>query len=197
LPENSFDIQESVLVSRLKEGSSEAFEYLYNKYADILYGYLVKLVKSESSAADILQETFVRVWANVSKLDPALSFRSFLFKIATNLVYDFYRRVAYDKKLQHQLMESMQIGYSHVEEKLQRQDDARIIHQVINLLPPQRKQVFQLVKLEGMTYEEVSRTMNISPSTISDHIVKATKFIRTHLQRTGTFSIPLYMLLSS
>jgi RNA polymerase sigma-70 factor (ECF subfamily) len=195
LQEASNISQDSQLVEQLKEGSSEAFEKLYAGYADVLYGYLVRLVKSESSATDILQETFVRVWVNKSNLNPELSFRSFLFKIATNLVYDFYRKAAHDKKLQRHIMDSMHIDYRHVEEVFQQKDDARILHQVINLLPPQRKQVFQLVKLEGMTYDEVSRAMNISTSTISDHIVKANKFIRGYLQRSGTISIPLFFLL--
>lgn len=182
-------------MAHLKVGSSEAFEQLYSRYADVLYGYLVRLVKSEASATDILQETFVRVWVNRSNLNPALSFRSFLFKIATNLVYDFYRKAAHDKKLQRHIKDSMNMDYRHVEEVFQQKDDAKLLHQMIDLLPPQRKQVFQLVKLEGMSYDEVSRTMNISISTISDHMVKANKFLRLHIQRAGTISLPLFILL--
>ncbi|MGN6532752.1 MAG: RNA polymerase sigma factor [Ginsengibacter sp.] len=53
----------------------------------------------------------------------------------------------------------------------------------INLLPPKRRQIFQLIKVEERSYEEVSALLNVSVSTINDHIVKATKFIRENLKQ--------------
>ena len=52
---------------------------------------------------------------------------------------------------------------------------------IIGKLPPKRKRIFELCKFEQKSYEEVSEILNVSPSTISDHIVKAHQFIKTEL----------------
>ena len=59
-----------------------------------------------------------------------------------------------------------------------------LLENAISKLPPQRQQVFRLCKLEGKSYRDVSELLGISLSTISDHIVKATKSIRNYLEST-------------
>ena len=55
------------------------------------------------------------------------------------------------------------------------------LEDVIDKLPPKRKQVFELCKFKQKSYEEAGEILNVSPSTISDHIVKANQFIRSEL----------------
>ena len=62
-----------------------------------------------------------------------------------------------------------------------RKEKAGLVHKAIEELPPKRKEVFKLCKLEGKSYEEISQRMGISTSTITDHIVKANVFIRNKL----------------
>ena len=64
-------------------------------------------------------------------------------------------------------------------------DDEKLValESTIQNIPPQRQQVFRLCKLEGKSYKEVSELLGISVSTISDHIVNATKFIRSNFEK--------------
>lgn len=168
----------------LREGSEQAFEKIYLLYSKRLFGNLLKLVKSESIAQEILQEVFLKVWDNRRFIDTEKSFRSYLFKIAENKTYDFFRKAARDHKLQQLLLAAATEGYEHIESLIVNKENNRLLQQAIEALPPQRQQVFRLCKLEGKSYEEVSRLLGISTSTISDHIVKASRavreFIATH-----------------
>jgi RNA polymerase sigma factor (sigma-70 family) len=83
--------------------------------------------------------------------------------------------------------------YTHVEENLCTKENEQILNDLINLLPPKRREIFQLIKMEDRSYNEVSHALSISPSTISDHIVKATKFIRQHLDDAKV--VALYILI--
>ena len=172
---------EEELLLLLRKGDEAAFEKIYHLYSQRLMGNLVKLLKSEELAAELLQETFVKIWNHRSQIDAAKSFRSYLFRIAENLVYDFFRKASRDKKLQQQLLAGATAHYRHVEESVCNKENAYRLKRAIEALPPQRRQVFQLIKLEGRSYAEVSNALNISVSTISDHIVKATRFIRKEL----------------
>ena len=174
-------LHEKDLVTLLTQGNESAFESLYHLYSKRLLGFLIKLVKSETIASELLQDTFVKVWKNRKNIDPEQSFRSYLFRISENVVFDFFRKTARDKALQAMLINSACEEYSHVEENLCTKENEQILNDLINLLPPKRREIFQLIKIEDRSYNEVSHALSISPSTISDHIVKATKFIRQHL----------------
>ena len=113
----------------------------------------------------------------------------YLFRIAENLTYDLFRKIARDKKLQSELIAQACPGYRHVEEEICSKESVEMLREIIIALPPQRRKIFRLVKLEGRTYAEVSKLLNISTSTINDHVVKATKFIREQMHSDVQFVI--------
>ena len=169
----------------LIEGSKIAFEQIYSLYSRRLFARLLKLVKSESQAEEILQDVFLKIWENRRSIDPEKSFRSFLFKIAENKVYDFFRKVTRDKNMESQLISLSTANHTIIESFMSGDENLTILQKAIEDLPPQRQQVFRLCKLEGKSYKEVSELLGISVSTISDHIVKGTKSIRDYFDNRG------------
>jgi RNA polymerase sigma-70 factor (family 1) len=172
--------EEKEVLADLIEGSKYAFEKIYRLYSPRLFGRLLKLVKSEQQAQEILQDVFLKIWEQRKSIDPEKSFRSFLFKIAENKVYDFFRKVTRDKNLESELIVLSTDDHTVIEAFLSGDENLKLLDKAIEDLPPQRQQVFRLCKLEGKTYKEVSELLGISVSTISDHIVKGTKSIRDY-----------------
>lgn len=185
--------EEKELVSRLIAGDEAAFKILYDQYSERLHGYLLKLLKIDTAAVEILQDTFVKVWTHRAQIDPQQSFRSYLFRIAENASCDFFRKAGRDKKLREKLISIASSQYKHEEEQAMVKEEVQHLYAAINALPPQRRQVFQLVKMEGKSYAEVSRELNISASTISDHIVKATRYLRQRLQKEQSAAMLLLL----
>ena len=186
---------EKELLLLLLKGNEQAFEKIYKLYSARLYGNLLKLVKSEAEAQEILQDVFLKIWENRQSIDMEKSFRSYLFKIAENKVYDFFRKVARDKKRAAQLIALATNEYVPVGELLQSDEKTAMLEKAIDALPPQRQQVFKLCKLEGRSYKEVSELLGISVSTISDHIVKgATKSIRDYFENNDQALLSLFIV---
>ncbi|MEP7229814.1 MAG: RNA polymerase sigma-70 factor [Ginsengibacter sp.] len=183
---NLFD--EKQILVELAKGDKVAFEKIYNFYSRKLYCKLLKLLKSKVIAEEILQDVFMIIWNNRSSVKPEKSFCSYLFCIATNKCYDHYRRVQRDKKSAGNLNQPSTYP-ENIEQVLISKETSGILYHAIELLPPKRKLIFRLCKVEGKTYEEVSLQLGISLSTISDHIVKANHFIKTHLVKGGQYVI--------
>lgn len=186
---------EKELLLLLKEGHEPSFEKIYRLYSSRLFGNIYKMVKSESTAQEILQETFVKLWNNRASIDPERSFRSYLFRIAENNVYDFFRKAARDKKIRARLLAAATEHYEHIEELLLRKENALMLQKAIDSLSPQRQQVFRLCKLQGKSYDEVSQQLGISVSTISDHIVKGNKAVREYLFEHMEMTLIIFCLL--
>ncbi|WP_256007351.1 RNA polymerase sigma factor [Pedobacter deserti] len=176
------DFNEKALLTRLKAGDKQAFESLYHRYKHRIAGNLLRLLKSEELAEEILQDMFVRLWDRRSSIDPEQSFRSYLFRVAENKVMDYYRRMARDKKMREKLTAAVSELYSHIEEDIFSKENSRMLQEAIDQLPPQRKQVFILCKMEGKSYKEVAELLSISPSTINDHLYKANLFLKAYFR---------------
>ena len=174
--------EEKEMLRKLLQGDEAAFEKIYRLYSPRLYGSLLKLLKSVAQTEEILQDVFLKVWEYRASIDPEKSFRAFLFKIAENKAYDFFRKASRDKKMEAELIALSTVNYMALEEFVANDEKSVLLQNAINKLPPQRQQVFRLCKLEGKSYKEVSELLGISLSTISDHIVKATKSIRNDLE---------------
>ena len=168
---------ELALLHALKSSNHKAFEVLYYRYSPRLYRHILNLVKVPTCAEEILQDVFQKLWERRGGIDPEKSFQSYLFTIAKHLVYDFFHKEIKNRK---ELIISISTSdYSHIEEEYAYKESKKIVNQAIENLSPKRKLIYTLCKIEGKSYEEVSSSLGISTSTISDHIVKATKQIQS------------------
>ncbi|WP_343555387.1 RNA polymerase sigma-70 factor [Sphingobacterium sp.] len=166
------------LLHALKSSNHKAFETLYYRYSPRLYRHILNMVKIQACAEEILQDVFQKLWERRNGIDPDKSFQSYLFTIAKHLVYDFFHKEIKNRNLKELIISISTSDYSHIEEEYAYKESKKIINQAIENLSPKRKLIYTLCKIEGKSYEEVSSTLGISTSTISDHIVKATKQIQ-------------------
>lgn len=171
---------EEELIGLLKAGDERAFSVIYDRYKERLAGNLYKLLKSEELTKEILQDLFLKIWDTREQLDPEKSFRSYLFKIGENMVNDYYRRAARDRNMRDKMILASTELYSHIEEQLFTKENAEMLQKAVDQMPPQRKQVFILCKLEGKSYKEVEQIMGINAKTINSHLFQANKFLKQY-----------------
>jgi RNA polymerase sigma-70 factor (family 1) len=171
---------EEELIVLLKTGDERAFAVLYDQYKERLAGNLYKLLKSEELTKEILQDLFLKIWDTREQLDPQRSFRSYLFKIGENMVNDYYRRAARDRNMRNKMIMASTEIYSHIEEALFSKENSEMLQKAVDQMPPQRKQVFTLCKLEGKSYKEVEQLMGINAKTINSHLFQANRFLKQY-----------------
>jgi RNA polymerase sigma-70 factor (family 1) len=179
------------LIEQLKNGSEQAFTQLYDLYSKQLYNNILRLVKDKDIAEELLQDLFLKIWCNREKIDPEKSFKSFLYKVAENLVYGHFRKIARNERLVAKLIISSTEFIGGADEAIINNEDHLLLKNAIENLPPQRKQIYTLCKLEGKSYEEAADELGISTSTIRDHIVKANKAVKVYFHLNSDVAIAL------
>lgn len=175
------DAGEKVLLSRLREGDRHAFQAIYQRHKMPIASAIYRMVKDPELVEDLLQEVFIRLWEHRQRIDPGFPVAGYLYRIAQNLVCDFFRKLSRDKKMQDQVWTRIQRSAGSAEELMEDREQQELIHAAINLLPPKRREVYILCKFESKSYEEVSLLLNINMSTVNDHIYKANQFLKKYL----------------
>lgn len=170
-----------ILLVKLRDGSEKAFDYFYQKYSLQIYRKIYKMTRVPEMSEELLQDVFVRIWDKRHLIDPDKPFKSYLYQIAQNIIYDFYRKVAREERLKNEIKAIFEEAENFTEDGINLKDTKQILSHAIDNLPPQQKLVFTLCKIEGKTYDEVSTSLGISNSTINGHIVKATKSIKSFM----------------
>lgn len=161
------------LVKKLKEGDHEAFEQVYDLYKDRIIGNLLRILKDRSLVEELTQDLFLQIWNNKEDIDLEKSFKAYVFTIANNLAKNALKRAYHDLKMRSAILSVSQQSYEHIEQEIEIKDNKKLLYDLLDILPPKRKHIFILCKIEGKTYEEVSQMLNVSHNTINDHIYKA------------------------
>jgi len=180
-------------VIRLQSGDVEAFEWLYNNYKYQVTANLLKLLKSPQMVEDMLHDIFLKIWENRADIDPNRSFGAYLYRIASNMVTDSYRKSCRNRDYRDYLVTVSEISYQHIDQLLDDKERKELLDKALQKLSPQCRQVFELCKIEGRSYQEVSDLLNISPNTISTHLTRANKKMQLFL--TDPVNLPYFLLL--
>lgn len=174
--------KDEFLVRELKDGSEKAFQKIYEHYLNDIFSYSMALVRSEEAAEEIVQEVFLRLWLNAETLVPELSLRSYLFTIARNLSFDFLRKAANSRKLREEIFYSGSALHDRTQEELIHAEYDLLRKKAIETLPPKRRRIYTLSREEGMSYEDISRELGISISTVKTQMSKALQSMKEYLQ---------------
>lgn len=189
-------MENNILKSYIKElrgGSHKAFNAIYDMYADKLYSFALAHTKSQETAGDIVQETFLRLWTVRESLSVDGSLQSFLFTIANHRLIDLFR-----KQINKTEME-LYIGYreeagqeenTEAETKLLYDDFVKTLKLCKKLLTGRQLEIYELSREKGKTIEEISEALNLSEQTVKNQLTTALKKIRGGLLKTNI----LYLL---
>ena len=189
-------INNKLLVIELIKGNEKAFSELFNTYCNDVYAYSLSMLKNQVLAEEIVQDVFLNIWLHRDRLNPELSFKSYVFTITRNLTFNLISKVANSHKLKEEVFYASQKSYSPIEDSIAEADYDAIKNKAIEQLPPKRRVIFEMSRNEEMSYEEISKELNISVSTVKGQMSKALAEIRTFLETHGDVAL-LITLISS
>jgi len=176
LEENDTD-----LVKALSKGNVLAFNTLFKRYGQRLYRFAHGYLKSDAESEEIVQEVFSKVWETRSKLKHDLSFKSYLFTIAFNVIKKHFRAKAYlSEYFRNEMFDDLDlrttqdINYNSLKSYLSK---------IVDTLPERRREIFIKSRFEGLSIEEIAREFDISHKTVENQITTALKYIRSYLKR--------------
>ncbi len=149
----------------------------YNKcvdlYSDRVYRFILKNIKDEDKAKDIIQDTFEKLWINVDNVN-FLKSKSYIFTTAYHTMIDVIRK----EKRQVNFETAKTIDYSHNE---QYSDLKEILNEGIKKLNDIQRSVLLLRDYEGYSYKEIAGITNLNESQVKVYIYRARMFLKEYI----------------
>lgn len=184
---------EILLIKAFKNGDSKAFEKLFYRYHKKLYAFLFHLFNSKEDAEEIVQETFVKIWEKREDFNEGYPFDSFLFKIAKNSFLNINRKKVNRKVFEDHLGFLNEISSANTDDYIIFKETRDIINTIIEGLPPKRKEVFLLRRIEGLSRQEIADKLGISVITVDSQLLKANKHLKDELKRYSLLILILFV----
>lgn len=174
---------ELYLINAFKKGDEQAFRALFDLYHERLYYFLFGLLKSKEDAEEIIQETFLKIWENREHFWEDYPFESLLFRIAKNASLNYNRKKVNRTVFEKDFGFFADLSEYSADQYLLFQETQRIIDAILDGLPPKRKEIFLLQKVEGLSRQEIAEKLNISIITVDHQLFKANKYVRKEFQK--------------
>jgi RNA polymerase sigma-70 factor (ECF subfamily) len=179
----------------MQSGCEEAFTTLYRHYSPKLYLNILRMVRDPQLAQEMVQELFTRIWQKRDCKGIQENFTGYMYRIAQNLVHDFFRKMQRDRLLMERFLSNAKQHYEDVDANFLCKQNSTIIKEAFELLSPQQKKVYELVKMEGCTYKKAAEIMGISPLTVKEYLVTTNKTLRNYILARMNVAIPLLLFI--
>jgi len=131
--------------------------------------------------------TFVKLWANRSNLEVKSSLKSYLFQTTKNTMIDYIRK---NKNILNAKELESSIATELIDEQNEYLDPyiiRNVVEKCLNTLKPKAREIFELHKFEGLTYEEIADYMKISKRSVEDNMSKIMIFLKEELKNHPDF----------
>ena len=176
---------ELALVRRLREGDAAAFDAVYEEFRARLFGFLARLSRRREVAEDLLEETWLRLVANASRLQPETRLGPWLFTVARNLHASYRRSRHLEGEYAASLMGPWVVAVrqpSPFEETAAGQLERRV-ERALAALPVRSREVLLLAIVEGMTPSEAARVCGVTPEAMRQRLSRARALLARELER--------------
>lgn len=167
-----------------------AFYNLYERYCRRLHGFVLRYIKQNEDAEEIVQEVFVKIWESRNKIDAYSSFEAFLFTIAYNTTISLLRKRTNEKKyLEH--LKSLQLPDNSPDliDEIQFNELNDRVQTLLSELTPRQKEIFQLSREEGLTHDEIAKKLDISVNTVKKHMSNTLTFLKSQIDSRLTINL--------
>lgn len=176
-------IDEKYILRRVSEGDENAFSTLFNHYRPILFRYVLPILKSDDLASDTCQEIFIKIWEDRENLSEINSFQPYLLTVGKNHSLNVLKKMLSEQRTLASFVANYNEANHGLEETLQFEEYNRFITKTLQTLSPQSRQVFQLCRQKGLSYDEAADILGISRNVIKKHMVKAMRVLRLAVVR--------------
>lgn len=183
------------LLLRVAASDEAAFEVFFHRYNRKLFSFVAGMVASEAIAKEIIQDTFLKVWLSRGEMPTIDNPSAWVYRVASNLTYDQIRADLRYAKHTSAASSDLKEPSLDTAQAIDTRALQAAVHAALKDLPPQMRESFRLIKMEGLSRKEAAAKMGLSESTVKNHLAAAVKKMQDRLREAGFHELPVILIL--
>jgi RNA polymerase sigma-70 factor (ECF subfamily) len=149
--------EEPELIKKAKNRDSESFGFLYDQYSPAIYRFIFLKIGNKTTTEDLTHQVFLKAWQNIESYESqGFPFSSWLYRIAHNLVVDYYRTEK--NYLNLETIKEVSVA-GNLEEKIDQEFEMGLIKTALKELPPEYQTIIIMKFVEDLTNKEIATAL--------------------------------------
>ena len=185
---------EQELIGAARQGDEGAFEELVRQYEKRVYHLALRMCGDQEDAWEIAQEAFLSVWRGLRFFRGESAFSTWVYRLTSNAAIDYLRRQNRQKALEGVSLDDQETLAEPQDQSPSPQRQAELgelrenLQEGLMALSAEHRQVLLLRELQGLSYEEIGRELDLDLGTVKSRIARAREKLRKILLASGNFS---------
>lgn len=181
------DNADKKIIEEFLAGDESAFERLLKKYLKRVYNFLYQLTSDKSALDDLTQITFIKAWKNIKKFDKNRGFKTWLFTIAKNTAYDYFKKKKtipfsnFTDEEGNNKLEKIADENIFPDELLMRADATNVLEKKLQELPEHYRLILTLHYKEDFSLSEIAEILKIPYNTAKSQHQRGLEKLRSLL----------------
>ena len=186
------DVSDVDMMLRVKTGDESAFAYLVQKYRRPMVGFMYRMCHNPSTAEELAQEVFLRVYRSRTSYEPSAKFSTWLYRIATNLAVNHARDTRHERPENTVRLDepNQETGTTpdladdslSAEEQILKRERLAAIRSKVNALPERQRMAVIMHKYQQMDYRQIADVLKLSESATKSLLFRAYETLREQLK---------------
>lgn len=175
-------MNERKLILGLKQGDHDSYETLFRLYYVKFVNFADAIIKDRSVSKDIVQEAFIKIWANRARLDENQILENYIYVIVKRLILNYLRNTKKSESIDSDIAHSVQYDSLGGQDLIVIANETRSrMQNIVSRMPEQRRKVFVMSRNQGMSNRQIAEALQISVKTVERHMTLALSELRENI----------------
>lgn len=173
-------MDDATLIARVIAGNAHACRFLVDKYRNLVWHMVLRMLNQREDAEDICQEVFFRVFRDAAKFRGDAKLSTWIGSITYNICVDYLRKRGKEIMVTMESLDPLahRRDDQPATDRFDRQELKNLVHRIIGSLPLHYRTVVTLYHLEGFSYREIEETTGMPEGTVKSYLNRARGMIR-------------------
>lgn len=163
------------IVLKAAEGDLQAFEHIYKQTSAFVYNVALKVLRNSEDAQEVTQEVFLKIYKNLKNFDFQSSFKTWVYRIAVNAALNFLRKEKSTLKRHLEYNDNVYVRTEEnkIEKFFEQRENEEKVNVLLEALPLEQRVCIVLREIQGLSYEEISRALEVNINTVKSRLKRA------------------------
>jgi RNA polymerase sigma-70 factor (ECF subfamily) len=182
---NSDCFSDDYLFQQIRNGQYEAMELFFNRYYNPLCRFGLSYESNSCLVEEKVADIFIQLWNNRNILDKIKNPKSYIYVVVKNSLKTVRKSEQFHQQIDESKTNNTMFSPSREQEIIeneQKEINTHLIREILDIIPKKSRQAFELSRIDGLKYKEISVILNVTPKTVENHIAIALKYISKALE---------------